>query len=341
MAYHAQRGGISYDQRWNNTAALTTLTSGGGGILYHHARSEYQESIQPLASLIRNISPMIPLLFHYFIGLAAQASGDIIYSGFDRRLHVNGAFGSKRPVRMRCQLGGDGPSKFHGHAWHRWAALTLFDMFARIAEPNRPSPEMLLLKGQQNILAALSQVSAQIHEVAVAVACVQRQIGSLQFAISTDFAIARRELHAIQASLAANRVELFDALANAILTSSMHAAESLRNDAQAGAIVAALKRRDPHALQQLNDKAAVLTSDIERLPFVSPFLIATPLSGATPDQLFERPWDFAKAVADHVIEFSGLLRHRAHQTDNPSEFSFRRSRQRQVKPEKFAGCVGC
>ena len=27
-AYHAQRGGISYDQRWNNTAALTTLTSG-------------------------------------------------------------------------------------------------------------------------------------------------------------------------------------------------------------------------------------------------------------------------------------------------------------------------
>ena len=54
-----------------------------------------------------------------------------------------------------------------------------------------------------------------------------------------------------------------------------------------GAIVAALKRRDPHALQQLNDKAAVLTSDIERLPFVSPFLIATPLSGATPDQLFD------------------------------------------------------
>ncbi len=42
-AYHAQRGGISYDQRWNNTAALTTLTS--GGVLYHHARSEYQESI--------------------------------------------------------------------------------------------------------------------------------------------------------------------------------------------------------------------------------------------------------------------------------------------------------
>jgi len=25
MAYHAQRGGISSDQRWNNTAALTTL----------------------------------------------------------------------------------------------------------------------------------------------------------------------------------------------------------------------------------------------------------------------------------------------------------------------------
>ena len=29
-AYHAQRGGISYDQRWNNTAALTTLRTGKG-----------------------------------------------------------------------------------------------------------------------------------------------------------------------------------------------------------------------------------------------------------------------------------------------------------------------
>ena len=51
-----------YDQRWNNTAALTTLRTGKGvrylwrygkvcshvalvDILYHHARSEYQESI--------------------------------------------------------------------------------------------------------------------------------------------------------------------------------------------------------------------------------------------------------------------------------------------------------
>ena len=29
-AYHAQRGGRSYDQRWNNTAALTTLRTGKG-----------------------------------------------------------------------------------------------------------------------------------------------------------------------------------------------------------------------------------------------------------------------------------------------------------------------
>jgi hypothetical protein len=117
-------------------------------------------------------------------------------------------------------------------------AITLFETFSRIMEPNKPSPERLLLEGQQKILGALSEISLQIHDVAVTLACVQRQLGALQFAISTDFAIERRELRSIGASLAANRAELLAALENSMLMSSMSAAEALRNDAQTQEVVA-------------------------------------------------------------------------------------------------------
>ena len=181
------------------------------------------------------------------------------------------------------------------------AALSLFDMLEKVTAPDSPSAQKILLGGQQKILQALSEVSTHIHEVAVAVACVQRQVDSLQFAISTDFTINRQELRAIQASLAANRVDLLDALANSDLSSSIHAAEALRNDAQTSEVVLALKSRQYQALQHLNANTAVLVSDLGRLPFISPILVPTSLSDATPDGIFARPWNFTQAVADNII----------------------------------------
>jgi hypothetical protein len=181
------------------------------------------------------------------------------------------------------------------------AVVALFDEFSKQA-PTGPSPEALILQGQVRILSAISQVSSQIRDVALTLASIQRQLGEVQRSIDTDFAIERKELHAIEAALSANRADFLDAVASSMEQAAKNAASQFESDATTPEVVSAARRRDPRTLQSFNTNAAPLFRYANELPFISPFLVPSPLLNATPNQVLTHPWNFAEAVEDHIIE---------------------------------------